>query len=364
MTDSKPTIKGLTARPVLVPFRRPVQTASFVIPQVPLVLIDVQISDGTVGRSYVMGYAEWVLKPLVACLEAAGAMITGQALAPTDLSALLRQRMLLISANGITGITIGGIDMALWDARAKVNGVPLATLLGAAPKPIQAYNSCGLWIKSPDALADEAAELIEEGNYQALKIRIGRSDPKEDVRAVRIVREAAGPDRKVMSDFNQSQSTAAAIERCILLDGEGLAWFEDPVHHDNYEGHARVRAAVSTPVQTGENLSDAQKLQRAFSIGAMDYVMPDAGFIGGVTGWMQSAAVASVNDIPMSSHLYPEFSRHLLAATPTAHWLEFVDWASPVLAEPARVLDGHVTAPDKPGCGIEWDEAAVAKYLV
>lgn len=149
-----------------------------------------------------------------------------------------------------------------------------------------------------------------------------------------------------------------------MLDDEGLYWIEDPVHHDNYEGHARVRAELSTSVQTGENLSDAQKLQRAYALGAMDLVMPDPALIGDVTGWLKAAAVANMHDILMSSHLYPEFSRHLLAVTPTAHWLEFADWASPVIAEPVQVLDGHINAPNKPGAGLEWDEAAVARYQI
>ena len=167
-----------------------------------------------------------------------------------------------------------------------------------------------------------------------------------------------------MSDYNQSLRTGDAIERARMIDGEGLAWIEDPVAHENIEGHARVRAEISTPVQTGENMADAQKLQRAIAIGALDFAMPDACLIGGVTGWLQAAAVAHVHDIPMSSHLYPEFSRHLLAATPTAHWLEFVDWASPVIADPAKVIDGQIIAPDRPGAGIEWDEDAIARYLV
>ncbi len=364
MTDESLVIESLRARPVLVPFRRPVHTASFFIPEVPLVLIDIQMSNGTVGRAYVLAYAEWVLKPLVACFEAAANMIAGQILAPSDVTALLRQRMLLIGTTGVTGLAVGGIDMALWDARARVDNVPLVTLLGGSPRKLSAYNSCGLWLKPADTLAEEATELIEEGGFDALKIRIGRPDAREDLRAIRNVREAVGPDRCIMADFNQSQRTAEAIERAKMIDHEGLAWIEDPIAHENYEGHARIRAALSTPLQTGENLSDAQKLERAYAIGAMDLVMPDVGLIGGVTGWLQSAAVADVRDIPMSSHLYPEFSRHLLAVTPTAHWLEFVDWASPVLAEPAEVVDGHIVAPNRPGAGLEWDEKAISRYQV
>lgn len=364
MTEQNLTISSVRARPVLVPFRRPVHTASFMIPKVPLVLIDIQISDGTVGRAYLLGYMDWVLKPIVDSIDAMAGIIVGEALAPQHLTAMIRKKTILIGATGITGLAVGGIDMALWDARARADGVPLATLLGGAPRHIRAYNSCGLWLKSPDTLGEEAAELIAEGNFDAVKIRIGRPDPAADLQAIRNVRAAIGPDRHLMSDYNMSQRTGSAIERGRMIDDEGLYWIEDPLRHEDYEGHARVRAALETPIQTGENMSDAQKLQRAYRMGAMDFVMPDVGMIGGVTGWLQAAAVSDVDDIPMSSHLYPEFSRHLLAVTPTAHWLEFVDWASPVIAEPAAVENGQIIAPERPGAGIEWDEEAVAKYSI
>jgi mandelate racemase len=97
---------------------------------------------------------------------------------------------------------------------------------------------------------------------------------------------------------------------------------------------------------------------------ASDLVMPDVDRIGGVTGWLAAAALADVAGIPLSSHLYPEVSAHLLAATSTAHWLEYVDWAAPILAEPLTVTDGAVSPPDRAGTGVQWDEDAVTRYRV
>ena len=362
MTVESLTVTGIRARPVLVPIQRPVQTAKFSIPSVPLVLIDVETSAGVTGRAYVMAFAEWVFKPLIACIEAAGTMIDGQPLAPANIQALLRQKLLLLGTSSITSIAVGGIDMALWDALAKSKELPLASLLGGEPSTLQTYNSCGLWLNAVETLADEAQELIEEGGFSAVKLRLGRPSPRDDLEAVRQVRNRIGEKRFLMCDFNQSQRTGEAIERGRMLDDEGLAWIEEPVAFDNYEGHARVRAVLNTPIQTGENFYDARKMQRAYDSGAFDYVMPDAGLIGGVTGWQQAAAIADIHDIPMSSHLYPEFSRHLLSVTPTAHWAEYVDWASPLLEEPVQVTNGQITTPATPGVGIEWNEEAVTRY--
>jgi mandelate racemase len=95
-----------------------------------------------------------------------------------------------------------------------------------------------------------------------------------------------------------------------------------------------------------------------------DYAMPDAMKIGGVTGWLRAAALAEASGVPMSSHLYPEISAHLLAITPTRHWLEYVDWAQPVLRDAIPVKDGFVTAPGEPGTGIAWNETAIREFEV
>jgi mandelate racemase len=102
----------------------------------------------------------------------------------------------------------------------------------------------------------------------------------------------------------------------------------------------------------------------AIASGACDYVMPDLERIGGVTGWQRAAAIASAAGIEMSSHIFPEVSAHLLAATPTCHWLEYVDWAAPILAEPLRITDGMALASDRAGSGVSWDEDAINRYRV
>jgi mandelate racemase len=102
-------------------------------------------------------------------------------------------------------------------------------------------------------------------------------------------------------------------------------------------------------------------LHHAVLAGAGDYVMPDLMRIGGVTGWLRAAAIAGAAGLPMSTHLYPEMSAHLMRVTETAHWLEWQNWADPILAEPFTLDDGHLVIADKPGAGIDWDERAIAK---
>jgi mandelate racemase len=254
--------------------------------------------------------------------------------------------------------------MAAWDAYAKSLDQPLVCVLGGSVKPVRAYNSCGLWIKDPALLADEASELLSEGNYSAVKLRIGRPDFGQDLAAVRNVKKRIGDKAHLMTDFNQSQTVNEAIRRGRILDDEGLYWIEEPIRHDNYAGCAKIAAEVVTPIQIGENLLNTGEFQKAIDAEAAEFYMPDVQRIGGVTGWMRAAAVAQVYNLDMSSHLFPEFSAHLLAVTPTCHWLEYVDWAAALLKQPIQIKDGHAVIPDRAGAGIEWDEAAVKKYLV
>jgi mandelate racemase len=177
---------------------------------------------------------------------------------------------------------------------------------------------------------------------------------------VRAVKKRLGDRVHLMVDYNQRLSVADAIARGRMLDDEGVYWIEEPIRHDDYRGYARISAAVKTPIQSGENLLGISEMREALP--ALDYVMPDAQRIGGVTGWMRAAALAQAHGVEMSSHLFPELSAHLLAVTPTCHWLEYVDWGAPILEEPARLEKGHVLVADKPGSGIAWNEEAVARF--
>ena len=357
-------IRNIRARPVLVPFKRPPMSASGGMPAAALVLIDLETDGGITGRAYVVGYQQFTLGPIVGSIEGLLAIVKGDVLAPLEIEAKLRRTLKLLDTPGVVGLALAGIDMAAWDALAQAQGVPLVKLLGGTARPVRAYNSCGLWIQPVEKLADEAEQLLAEGNFGAVKLRIGRDDPAQDLAAARAVRKRVGDRIHVMSDFNQRLTVAEAIRRGHMLDDEGLYWIEEPTRHDDYEGYARICAELATPIQSGENLTGSFAMKEAIALESLDYVMPDVQRIGGVTGWLRAAALAHAHGIEMSSHLFPEISAHLLAVTPTCHWLEYVDWAAPILQEPAQIKDGHVLIPDRPGAGIAWNEEAVARYAL
>ncbi len=360
-TGAGSRVRELNVRAVNVPLRRPIRTASGTIDLAPLVLIDLHTDAGVVGRSYVFCYMPIALKPVAVMTANLESLIEGDVLAPVEIAHKLQQRFRLLGPQGFTGIAMAGVDMAAWDAVAKIHGVPLVSLLGGTPRSIPAYNSLGMG--GAEVAAKEIEESVELG-FTAAKIKIGYAQVKQDLEAIRAARRAGGDGFQLMVDYNQSLSVPEAIRRIRFLDEEGLVWIEEPTRADDFSGHARIAREAKTPLQLGENWWGPHDMAKSLAAGASDYAMPEAMKIGGVTGWLQAAALAQAAGTPVSSHTFPEVSRHLLAATPTCHWLEALDLAGSILQEPVKIENGHAILPSAPGTGIEWDEDAVKRFLV
>jgi mandelate racemase len=355
------TITSVRTTPVLAPLPRPLLNASGCINDFPLVLIEVHTSGGVIGRAYSDVYFPELLPALAATINGLGAMIAGQALAPRDVYTFLLRRLRLLGHKTIVGAALGGLDMAVWDAFARSRNEPLVRTLGSEPRSLRAYYSVGMYrVDEVDALVDET---LAQG-FTGLKIKLGFPTLAEDLAVVRAARRGLGDRCALMVDFNQSLSAAEGLVRCRALDDEGLAWIEEPIPAEDFSGCAAIADACTTPIQIGENFQGPDDMRAAIAARAMDYVMPDAQFIWGVSGWLEAAALARSAGIEMSSHLFVEASSHLLCATPTAHWLEYMDVAAGLRTAPFPFVDGMIVPPERPGIGLEWDEEKVARYRV
>ena len=357
------TFRAIRSTAVEVPTTYALGTSRGVITKAPLLLIDLETQEGITGRSYLWSYFPAAAAAIAQMLVEVARVVDGERLAPVELWRKLSERFALIGVQGVVRMAMAGFDVAAWDALAIAAGWPLATLLGSTPKRVPAYNSCGLGLMSPDRLADEAEKLLA-GGFRAVKLRLGYPTLTEDLIALHAVKKRLGGEIAVMVDYNQALSLAQALERGRALDQEGIYWLEEPIRHDDYAGNATLVRELKTPIQIGENFSESDAMAAALAAGAADYVMPDLERIGGVTGWLRAAALAATHRIEMSSHLYPEVSAHLLAATPTCHFLEYMDWADKILAEPLKIEDGFAVAPQRPGNGLAWDKKAVETYRI
>ncbi|MDQ2954894.1 MAG: mandelate racemase [Pseudomonadota bacterium] len=358
----KLTLKSVETRAVVLPLRRPIVSKVGLFKDWPLILIDLYTQEGVVGRSYLAPYLKNAIRYIIPAIEDLAAAQLEKTIAPLDNFQSNRRALNLLGYEGIAMIAVSGLDMAAWDALAKAAGLPLAVLLGGLVGPVPAYNSNGLWLSDVGMLAKEAGELVAEGGFKGLKLRLGRDRLADDLAAIREVRQGAGEDIKLMVDFNQGLSLGDALNRCHALDDQGLYWFEEPIVYNNLAGYVQLTRELATPVQLGENFYGPRALYEAIRAGAGDYVMPDLMRIGGVSGWLRAAPIAAAAGIQVSTHLYPEVSAHLMRVTETAHWLEWQDWADPILKKPFPVNDGFLEIPNLPGVGIDWDEGAVERY--
>ncbi len=355
------TVRNIRTTPVKVPMTYVLGTSVQAVREAPLLLVDLETEEGVTGRAYQFCYLPAAAPAIVLMLEEALRTVKGDPVEPEALWEKLARRFILIGVQGIVRMAMAMFDVACWDAVARAAGKPLAVLLGGSLDPVPAYNSCGLGLKqSPAAVADEAEKLLA-GGFRGIKLRLGYPTLEADLAAARAVRSRVPSDIAVMVDFNQSLSVEEAVRRGCALDDEGIYWVEEPIRHDDYAGCAEIARSLKTPVQIGENFSLVYDMERALAARACGYVMPDLERIGGVTGWRRAAELARATGMKMSSHLYPEVSVHLLAATPTAHWLEYVDWGNAIVEQPLRIAGGNAIIPDRPGNGLEWNADAVRR---
>jgi mandelate racemase len=336
------------------------RTASGVITESPLVLVDAMTDGGIAGHGIVFTYTAAALRPVADLIVNMEPLITSEPLAPAAIADKLAARFRLLGTQGLVGMALAGIDMALWDALAQVHGLPLVQLLGGAGVPLQAYGAVGY-----DGARDSArvAEAWVSRGLRGVKAKIGYPESAEDVAVVRAIRSAVGQDVAIMVDYNQSLSPVDAVQRLRALEEFDLTWIEEPTLAHDHEGHAMIARNVQTPIQCGENWWGTLDLRQAIQAHASDFVMLEAMKIGGVTGWRRASALAEAHGIRISSHLWPEISAHLLSATPMHHWLEYADWWNPILANPLQLDKGMARPSTSPGSGVSWNEDAVSKYL-
>lgn len=353
------TVVSVRIRPVMVPLDPPLRTASGVMASAPLVLVDVETEGGRVGHAYIFTYTPTVLPAVTRLLEDVSPLLIGERLAPKAMMSKLRSRFVLLGTPGLMDMALAGLDMALWDAHARVSGQSLVRCLGGEPKALKAYASFGM--DGLERAVDVAAKSVEAG-FGAIKIKIGYPTLGEDLKVVRSVRQVIGPDIDLMVDYNQALSIPEAIRRGHALDDEGLTWIEEPTACDDLDGHAQIAAALKTPLQLGENSWGAKGMMKMILRHASDLAMPDLMKIGGVTGWLDAVSICEAWGIPVSNHFYQEMSAQLLALSPVAQYLEYFGVADGVLATPSVPLNGFLTPSDEPGGGVDWDEDAVSRF--
>jgi L-alanine-DL-glutamate epimerase-like enolase superfamily enzyme len=267
---------------------------------------------------------------------------------------------------------MSGVDMACWDIIGKALGQPVCKLIGGRCRDwIQAYASDLHWEEDASVMARLAASFVEQG-YTRVKTHVG-VDPVDDVRRVRALRQAIGPDVGLMVDINTGFDRPTAIRFGRRIAEYDISWYEEPLSPVDLDGLAVVRAATGLPIATGENEYTRWGFREMFQKGGVDVAMPDIARAGGITELKKICAVAEAFGVPVSPHNYSSgvcsaATLHLMAATPGTGPLEWDTVDSSIrdelFVEPPVVRDGFVAVPTLPGLGVHLPDEVRAKYAV
>jgi L-alanine-DL-glutamate epimerase-like enolase superfamily enzyme len=359
-------ITQVTVNVVRVPVDRPYVAGGRTVDANWHVLARIATSDGVEGVGYVV-YPRPDLMTTIghAARELGESLIGMSVLEPEAAWDRLARRGDWVGPGGLLHCALAPLDIAVWDAAGKTLGQPLYRLLGGYRDRLPAYASDGLWYNlSPDELAASARRHVEAG-FGAVKLRLGKeATPELEARRVRAVREAVGPDVRIMVDATESWSLPRARRTGRVLQEAGIAWLEDPVHHLDAAGLASLRRRLDVPIAAGEHLYHLDAFRTLLEARAVDVLILDLARVGGVTPWRRIAALAHAHRIPVCGHVVPEIHVHLVPAVPNGHLVEYVPRSAGILGSMPRLENGELVAPAAPGLGLELDDAAVRRHRV
>lgn len=356
-------VTRLRTRVASIPFEKPIGMGKFDLRSNGCVAVFLESDQGLVGEGVVCSLNGQRLDLIDAMVRSFEPLVVGlDPLLSGAFSMKAGAEARNLGPAGISILGLAGIENALWDLRAKLLGVNVSRLVGACRTSMPAYHSGELWIGlTLDELQRAAARHVDKG-FRAMKMRL-KGDPAEDVRRVRAVREAIGPDVALMADLNQKMTVPSAIRLGRQLDEFNLAWLEEPIACHNHAGEAQIAAALDTPVASGESVYTSRGALAMLRQGSVDVLMPDLQRMGGPGEFIKAAHLAEGFDVPVSGHLFPEMSLALMAALPNASILEYMPWVSPLYAEQVELdARGEAIVPERPGWGFSLDPKAIKSF--
>jgi L-alanine-DL-glutamate epimerase-like enolase superfamily enzyme len=322
-----------------------------------IVTLCLRTDAGAEGIGIAFAFAGLIRSLAAAVQELAELTIGEDPMRIEAVTAKLRKHAATLATSGVFLTALSAIDCALWDIKGKVAGQPLWKLLGGLRQHVPGYASGQLHRGLSNADLAGAAERCLARGFRYLKMHLGLDgDPSsaQELERARLVREVVGPHINLGCDINERWSVGRAVDVGRRLEEVGLFWLEDPTRGDDYAGLARIASALSTPVMAGENSWGVTPFQLMLEARSVDVLMIDLMHVGGITPWIKVAAMADAFNVPVVSHIMPEFQAQLVAAIPNGLMVEHKAWTWRLFDGVPEFAGGDFVLSDRPGHGLSF----------
>lgn len=349
-------IRFFTARSTL---SRPIADATHAIPGIRFVVAEIALANGVTGQSHLLAFhysphaIAGACRDLEAFLRGRDAMDTEAVIRDWDAESEYFGR------EGVNRWALGLANLAMWDARGRTLGQPVWRLLGGEARPVPVYGSGGWLSYSDDELVDEVSAYARRG-FAAVKVKVGATEPGRDLARLERVREAVGPRVRMMMDANQGMSVDTALDLALAARPLGIAWFEEPIDHRDFDGYASLRSRAGIAIAMGEREYDLVPLRELARRHAIDLWQPDLLRLGSVEAWRASAALAQAHGIPVLPHYYRDYDVPLLCTIANGAGAESFDWIDAIVDRPLRVEGGFAHPREEAGWGFRIRDDALS----
>ena len=371
--DEKMTTRISEVRTELLrmPLPRPMQSGSSSgkkggpVSHINMPVVFITTEDGIQG----LGYAWSLLGGATAtrCVlrdDFAPLLIDEDALDHERLWHKMYKRLQSVGRHGLVTQAQAAVDLALWDIKGKITGLPVYKLLGGRRESAPVYGSDGGWLYMSVSEMMAAFEGYLGQGMMGVKMKIGHENPKVDIQRVSEVRKTLGDDVWIAVDANQKWDFPTALWVGRALEQLGVAWFEEPLLCEDIPGHARLAAALDIPIAMGETLGSRFEFDAYVRAAAVDILQPDIVRVGGITEMVKVVTLADIAQLPVAPHHMMESTIHVACGVMGSGPIEYMPWIAGAFAEPAQIKNGNMIPSHRPGLGLEIPEEIIQRYRV
>lgn len=339
---------------------KPIADATHTLTEISFFVLRLQLDSGITGESYLLSF-QYSPGAIAGAMKDMGEQLIGAQVHDTvNVFTELDHANEYFGQEGINRWAQAAANIAMWDAWAKSLGQPVWKVLGSSGRTVPIYGSGGWLSYTPEELIAEVSGYKARG-FRAVKIKVGKPDWREDLERLRMVRDAVGNDIGIMMDANQGMDVPSALALARAARALHIQWFEEPIHHTDFQGYQLLRTQAGISLAMGEREYSTLPLRELLSRNAIDIWQPDLLRLGGVEAWRNSAALAGAYNIPVLPHYYKDYDIPLLCTIPNGAGAESFDWIDPLIDHPLKISNGMATPHDRPGWGFSFKDEVLTE---